>query len=432
MMNSYRLDLTDSVSGLPKGWIFNGFSNPNAPVITIKRDDRGLYLSLSGGGDPWGSAYISTRIILEPGIYRYEALFSLSAEVNPQRNLLFQCRGDFHDGIFKFYRLEGDMAEGRDTLCISGEKGEAELRIYYRFNSTGEVKLRALSLTPTEALKPRWARFACTSGRMDRTQMAAAAAQAAADKADLLLYPEHVTQKSGDASEGDALLDLLGELAAKYGIYTAASVLVIDKADSRKYNRGVLYDRRGTLTGIYDKIHPYSPEATDQNVIPGTKTDIFKTDFGKLGMIICYDSWFTDVTELLALKGAELILFPVAGYYRSLIPARAADNQVRFVISVLSESNGCGIFDTLGRDVQNPEKDPSLGASGATFRDVRTFDMGGIGMLCASLDLNCSLSPHYNGGRMNEAPGGKRNRAEQVLYLDDLIKKEKERWWEID
>jgi hypothetical protein len=33
---------------------------------------------------------------------------------------------------------------------------------------------------------------------------------------------------------------------------------------------------------------------------------------------------------------------------------------------------------------------------------------------------------------MNEAPGGKRNRAEQVLYLDDLIKKEKERWWEID
>jgi predicted amidohydrolase len=431
-MNSYRLDLTDSVSGLPKGWIFNGFNNPRAPVITVKRDEQGPYLSLSGKGDPWGSAYISTRIILEPGTYRYEARFSLSAEVNPQRNLLFQCRGDSHDGVFKFYRLEGDLAEGRDTLCISGEKGEAELRIYYRFNSAGEVKLRALSLTPTEALKPRWARFACTSGRMDRTQMATAAAQAAADKADLLLYPEHVTQKSGDASEGDALLDLLGELAAKYGIYTAASVLVIDKADGRKYNRGVLYDRRGALTGIYDKIHPYSPEATDHSVIPGTKTDIFKTDFGRLGMIICYDSWFTDVTELLALKGAEVILFPVAGYYRSLIPARAADNQVRFVISVLSESNGYGIFDTLGRDVQDPEKDPSVGASGAAFRDVRTFDVGGIGMLCASQDLNCSLSPHYNGGRMNEAPGGKRNRAEQVLYLDDLIKKEKERWWEID
>jgi predicted amidohydrolase len=435
-MNCYRLDLSNSVSGLPEGWIFNGFNNPGAPSITVKRDDEGPYLSLSGGGDPWGSAYISTRIALEPGAYRYETRFSLSADVNPQRNLLFQCRGDFHDGIFKFYRLEGGMAEGRDTLCISGEKGEAELRIYYRFNSAGEVKLRSLNLSPAETPKPRWARFACTSGELDRTRMAAVAAQAAADKADLLLYPEHVSQKSGDASEGDALLDLLGELAAKYGIYTAASVLVTDRADGRKYNRGVLYDRRGALAGIYDKVHPYSPEVTDHNVTPGTKTETFKTDFGRLGMIICYDSWFTDVTELLALKGAELILFPAAGYYRSLIPARAADNQVRFVISVLNKSNGCGIFDTMGRDVQNPEKDPTVrkpgGSSGDTFRDVRTFDTEGIGVLCASLDLNCSPSPHYNGGRMNEAPGGKRNRSEQVLYLDDPIKKEKERWWEID
>jgi hypothetical protein len=31
---------------------------------------------------------------------------------------------------------------------------------------------------------------------------------------------------------------------------------------------------------------------------------------------------------------------------------------------------------------------------------------------------------------MHEAPGGKRNRTEQIIYLDDQIKKEKERWWE--
>jgi alpha-L-fucosidase len=53
-------------------------------------------------------------------------------------------------------------------------------------------------------------------------------------------------------------------------------------------------------------------------------------------------------------------------------------------------------------------------------------------MLSASLDLNCSPAPHYNGGEMLEAPGGKRNRADQLLYLDDMIKKEKERWWEED
>jgi predicted amidohydrolase len=355
--------------------------------------------------------------------------------VNPQRNLLFQCRGDSHDGIFKFYRngngQADGMVEGRDTVVITGEKPEAaELRIYYRFNAGGELKLRSLSLTPVEAVKPRWARFACTSGRMNREQMVSVAAQAAADHADLLLYPEEVTQAAGDTSQGEALLGLLSELAAKHRMYTAASILVIDKKDGRRYNRGVLYDRQGSLIGEYDKIHPYSPEITEHNVSPGAKTDIFKTDFGKVGMIICYDSWFTDVTELLALKGAEVILFPVAGYYRSIIPARAADNSIRFVISVLGGSYG--IFDTAGRDVEDPKKDPSVGASGDTFKDVRTFTVDGIGMLCASLDLNCSISPHYNGGKMAEAPGGKRNRTDQVLYLDDMIKKEKERWWEED
>jgi hypothetical protein len=91
---------------------------------------------------------------------------------------------------------------------------------------------------------------------------------------------------------------------------------------------------------------------------------------------------------------------------------------------------GFGIFDTAGRDVQQPDRDGSVGTGGNTFKDVRTFKVDNIEMLCASLDLNCSISPHYNGGKMVEAPGGKRNRDDQILYLDDLIKKEKERWWE--
>ena len=50
-------------------------------------------------------------------------------------------------------------------------------------------------------------------------------------------------------------------------------------------------------------------------------------------------------------------------------------------------------------------------------------------ILTASLDLNRSPSPAYNGGTMYSAPGGKRNRHEQKVYLDEQIKKERERWW---
>ena len=430
---SFRSDFTKGGAGeLPDGWSLTVFQQERAPNFSVKEDATGRYLSLSGGGDPAAVAYISTRTQLAPGTYQYKVVFSISDDVNPQRNLLFQCRTRTLDGIFKFYRLANGMVEGRETIVVSGNQpGNAELRIYYRFHGGGEVKIREISLTPVEPVQPRWARLACTEGQMNFDQMKAVAEQAAKDKADLLLFPEMVSQKgTQDAAQGDEVLDLMSKLAAQHRIYVAASVYVIDKTDGKTYNRGVIYDRNGKLLGIYDKLHLYSPEANTSGITPGSTTDIFETDFGKIAMIICYDSWFTDATQLFALKGAEVILFPVAGYYRSIIHARAADNQVRFLISVLDKSMGYGIFDTAGRDIQNPDKDPTVRTSSATsFKDVRTFDVNGIGLLCGSLDLNCNISPHYNGGTMLEAPGGKRNRDEQVLYLDDLIKKEKERWW---
>jgi predicted amidohydrolase len=426
----YRSEFaTGKVGDLPEGWTLTAFRTEHVPRFELKKDDAGTYLSIRGNGDAAAVAYISTYTQLEPGTYSFKALFSISDDVNPQRNLLFQCKASTHDGIFKYYKLDDGMVEGRGTIVVTGDVLQtAELRVFYRFNDAGETKLRSLSITPTEPEKPRWVRFACTQGNININQMLAVAGQAAGDKADLLLYPEHVAQKSGDASLGDSLLLLLSNIAAKYGMYVAASVLVIDTTDGRKYNRGVLYNRSGELIGVYDKIHLYSPEVNEKGVAPGTKTDVFDTEFGKVGMIICYDSWFTDVTELLALKGAEVILFPVAGYYRSLMHARAADNSVRFVVSV--SGGAYGMFDTAGRDVQDINKDPSAGAHGNTVKDVRTFEVNGIGLLCASLDLNCAPSPHYNGGKMLEAPGGKRNRADQILYLDDLILKEKKRWWE--
>jgi predicted amidohydrolase len=427
---SYRCDFAGGNTGaLPEGWALTTFKSDIPPRIEQQKDAKGSYLLLAGAGDPLAVAYISTKTRLAPGTYSYKALFSISEDVNPQRNLLFQCRAGSDDGIFKFYKLDDGMVEGRGTIEVRGsEPREAELRIYYRLNANGEVKLRSLSLTPTEPVKPRWVRFACTKGIIKPEQVAAVAEQAALDSVDLLLYPENFIPNNNNPELGKQLMKLMSEAAAKHGIYVAGSVIVTDSVDGRNYNRGVLYDRTGAMAGVYDKIHPYSPEVNDEGVRPGTKTGIFETDFGKIAMIICYDSWFTDVTQLFALKGAEVILFPVAGYYRSLIPARAADNGVRFVISV--RGGDYGIFDTAGRDVEQPDKDRSVGAGGTTFKDVRTFTLDNIGILCASLDLNRSISPHYNGGKMAEAPGGKRNRDDQALYLDDMIKREKERWWE--
>ncbi len=426
---SYSSDFTKGTLGaLLSDWSLTVFQQGSNPAFVLKEDVSGRFLSLNGGGDPKANAYISTRIRLAPGTYLYKVLFSMSEDVNPQRNLLFQCD---KGGIHSFYRLNGGMVEGRETIVVTGNQPkDLILRVYYRFNAGGEVKLRSLSITPTEPVQPRWVRFACTQDTINYGQMAAIAEQAAKDNADLLLFPEGVSQMGRHVTDSDSLIALMSFLAAKHRMYVSASIYVTDKTDGKKYNRGVLFDRSGKLCGVYDKIHPYSPEANLQGVTPGAKTDIFETDFGKIGMVICADVWFTDVTQLFALKGAEVILYPVAGYFRSIIPARCADNRVSFVISVIDKRFGYGIFDTAGRDVQAPDKDQTVFAPAVqSFKDVHTFNVNGTGLLVASLDLNCKISPHSWGGTMVDAPGGKRNRDDQVIYLDDMIKKEKERWW---
>ena len=398
-----------------------------APVFRTGTDAQGSFLSIAGNGNPEAVGYISKKVSVgRSGTYSFSVLFSFSEDVNPQRNLLFQCIGATHDGIFDFYRLPDGMVEGRAKIVIPEGTTEAKLRIFYRFNGGGEARIRSLSLVPTDPVEPRWVKFACISGRPDFGKAAEIIDKCAAEGVDLLLLPEHCCQEGGNAAFADSIFSLYSSRAARHGMYISGAVTHIEP-DGRKFNKGVLFDRSGNLTGVYDKIHPYSPEVNDDGVTPGRRTDIFHTDFGKVGIIICYDSWFTDVTELLARKGAEVILLPNAGYYKSLLHARAADNGVRFVVSSLYDP--AAIFDTAGRDIEDPLRDPTVRSLDGTFRDIQVFECDGIRLLISSLDLNRSPSPHYNGGTMVEAPGGKRNRADQLIYLDDMIKREKERWW---
>jgi predicted amidohydrolase len=189
------------------------------------------------------------------------------------------------------------------------------------------------------------------------------------------------------------------------------------------WNRVPLFDRAGRLTGYYDKIHPYTPEITNDGITAGARAPVFPTDFGTVGILICYDSWFTDVAELLALRGAELILFPNADYYRSLMPARAADNGVRLAVSSLYGTPG--LWDTAGRDVQSPDLDPSCYAKeGGTFSDVRETMVGKIRLLSATFDLSRAPSPHNWGGPLLSAPGGRKNRRDQRHPLYREIEEE--------
>jgi len=66
---------------------------------------------------------------------------------------------------------------------------------------------------------------------------------------------------------------------------------------------------------------------------PGNEFPVFHTDFGTIGIMICYDVYYTEPARQLAEQGAEIILLPIWGGDRTLAAARAIENQVFLVSS---------------------------------------------------------------------------------------------------
>ena len=70
-----------------------------------------------------------------------------------------------------------------------------------------------------------------------------------------------------------------------------------------------------------------------RGLTPGSDYPVFRTDFGTVGLMICYDVFFADPARALALKGAEMILMPIWGGDETLAKARAIENKVFLVAS---------------------------------------------------------------------------------------------------
>jgi predicted amidohydrolase len=85
---------------------------------------------------------------------------------------------------------------------------------------------------------------------------------------------------------------------------------------------------------------------------------VFDTDFGRVGLMICWDSSYPEVARALAARGAEVILMPIAGGVEALVQARAIENQVHVVASGYDFRTG--IFDRKGERIADAKKDPEV------------------------------------------------------------------------
>ena len=108
--------------------------------------------------------------------------------------------------------------------------------------------------------------------------------------------------------------DRLGKLAAKHGVVIVGS-LFERRAAGLYHNTAVVLERDGSLVGKYRKMHiPDDPGFYEKFYF--TPGDLgfqpIDTSVGRLGVLVCWDQWYPEAARLMALAGAELLLYPTA------------------------------------------------------------------------------------------------------------------------
>ena len=112
---------------------------------------------------------------------------------------------------------------------------------------------------------------------------------------------------------------LFGELAKRYGVVIVTS-LFERRAAGLYHNTAVVLEKDGTICGKYRKMHiPDDPGYYEKFYF--TPGDLgfhpIDTSVGRLGVMVCWDQWYPEAARLMALQGAELLIYPTAiGYDR--------------------------------------------------------------------------------------------------------------------
>lgn len=154
--------------------------------------------------------------------------------------------------------------------------------------------------------------------------------------------------------------DQLGKMARKLGAYLVSGSFMEERGGAY-FNTSLLYDRKGEIAGRYSKTHLFdTPDYRESKFFrPGSSLLTHPADFGTLGILICYDIRFPELTRALCLKGAEVLAvpaaFPIADYspgedhWQILTRAAALHNMV-YVLAV-NQIGSHGDLKFFGRSV---------------------------------------------------------------------------------
>ena len=289
--------------------------------------------------------------------YNFSARFKTEKIMSVHKNVMIRVRW-LMDKQQIGYNFIYDIAGEKDGWVLASNKIKAiegattaEISLEFRW-STGTVWWDDITMEPCPDEPPRNVKVGTFYFRppgptveKNITLMSEYLDQAGKAGCDIVCLPEGwptcdtglgMTKVEANTLGGSAS-QMMSQKAKQYKMYIVSG-LYSWVGDTLK-NVAVLYDRQGKIQGIYEKIQLPDSE-TEQGAVPGNTFPVFTTDFGIIGILICWDIAFPEVSRILALNGAEMLFCPIWGDVRGpeswkvTARSRAIDNGVYFVTNI--------------------------------------------------------------------------------------------------
>ena len=355
-----------------------------SPEFRISESPDGKTLQIRSSGFEQYGKWVSTVPGIRPKqFYRFQVEYRVREIPSEQTSVAamlswFDGEGAKHAVQRDYMDRAGAAGEWRRfarTIEAPAQATSVNIELLLRWARSGSVEFRAASLEPVDAPPPRKVKIATTHFRPKQPAtidsnlklLTSLIESAAKQKADIVCLPETAAELVSDLTpmqKADAIPNkvtrALTESARANRIWVVTSV--VERDGNGLYNTAILINREGAIAGRYRKSHLPLAEAED-GFTPGSDYPVFDTEFGRVGMLICWDNWFVEPMRILRLKGAEMVFLPLAGeteeHWDVISRARAIDNGL-YIISSITHVGGSRVVNPAGQVVAEAAGDYNM------------------------------------------------------------------------
>lgn len=145
--------------------------------------------------------------------------------------------------------------------------------------------------------------------------------------------------------EGGPVWQQLSGYAKQYGVYLIGGSMPEKDAEGNVYNTSYIFDREGKQIGKHRKVHLFDIDVKggqtfkeSDTLTAGDSDTVFDTEFGKIGVMLCFDIRFPELSRMMVNDGAKVIFVPAAfnmttgpAHWELSFRTRALDNQIYMV-----------------------------------------------------------------------------------------------------